>query len=82
MEFLGLQRAIFHSGVRTFLGANWQIDTEASVEFMKAFIDRYQKYNSKTAALQHAQKLFIEHDNLIYQHPYFWVAFWLSGASE
>ena len=82
MSVYGLQRAFEVAGAQSVLAALWKVDDKATSIFIQEFYKSLMKGNSKTAALQEAQRTFQNHPIRAWSHPYFWAAFELYGSPQ
>lgn len=87
-ELLGLSRAFLSAGAASLVISHWRVEDLATEELMKHFYQNLIKGCPKNQALCEAQQLFINGDvksdkggDVVYQHPYFWSAFFLMGDS-
>lgn len=74
-EILGLARGFLSAGAKSLILSLWTVNDEATTELMKKFYAELQTGKSAAAALQSAQRDFIERGT----HPYFWSPFALIG---
>ncbi|MFN7939636.1 MAG: CHAT domain-containing protein [Bryobacteraceae bacterium] len=74
-ERIGLMRGFLVAGVRTLVAALWEIDDEATLQFMQMFYQRAQAGQTVGSSMQAAmQELRAEHP-----HPFFWAPFVIAG---
>ena len=76
-ELLGLSRAFLSAGAASLLISLWAVEDQSTAEFMQAFYDGVTQGQTKAAALQYAQRRFMERRE--YAHPYYWAPFVLLG---
>ncbi len=77
---LSLTSGFLHAGAGAVLATTWQLNDEATAEFMKLFYAELlgPRHRSPAAALQSAQVSF--RNSPRWYAPYFWAGFVLSGA--
>jgi len=78
-EFVGFSSAFLTAGADTVLGSLWQIDNQATIEFMKHYYSALQ-HNSKAEDFQYAQRQLRQIPK--YAHPYFWASFLMFGLLD
>ena len=77
-EFMGLPRALLHSGVDTILVSKWPIESYMTTVFMVRFYHHLSSGNlNKAQCLRESQLSLLDHE--IYSHPFFWSPFILIG---
>ena len=75
----GLKRAISLAGSRSSLLSLWEVNDEATADFMIIFYQNLVSGLSRSEALIATQETFRKHKKLDYRQPYIWGAFQLSG---
>ncbi len=75
----GLKRAIAVAGARSSLLSLWKVDDAATAAFMESFYQNLKDGQGRADALAATQKEFRESENLLWNDPYVWAAFQLSG---
>jgi len=81
-ELLGLMRAFLYAGADSLVLSLWAVEDHSTARLMEAFYGKLAQGWTKGAALQHAQRQFIETQGTLptsYAHPYFWAPFFLVG---
>ncbi len=79
-ELFGLMRAFLAAGTASLVLTLWRVEDTSTTEFMAAFYERLARGESKVAALQGAQGVFIDGDyGLERRHPHYWAPFFLVG---
>jgi len=78
-EQLGLGRAFLAAGAASLVISLWQVEDNATNEFMHLFYQNLLKGNTKGKALRAAQCSFLQGTSSIHTHPYFWASFRLVG---
>lgn len=82
-EIVGLNRAFLYAGTPTVIASLWNVDDEATSLLMKHFYTYLRDGMGKADALQQAQievrDYEDENGNRLYQNPFYWSAFVLSG---
>ncbi len=73
----GLTQAFFEAGSQRVLGTLWQVDDQATSEWMRYFYQSLKKNRSPVAALHEAQKAMAADPQ--WSAPYYWAGFVLSG---
>jgi CHAT domain-containing protein/Tfp pilus assembly protein PilF len=73
----GLTQAFFAAGSQRVLGTLWQVDDQATSEWMRYFYQSLKKNRSPVAALHEAQKAMAADPQ--WSAPYYWTGFVLSG---
>lgn len=68
-----LPRAILRSGVPNVVASLWDVDSNTTTEYMKAFYESLLVSNSVAIASQTASRVIRTGNNL--RHPYYWAAF-------
>jgi len=77
---LGLAGIVLKAGAKNAIATLWSINDKSTVFLMTEFYRQLLIYKqSKAKSLQLAQKMLINHSNIIYRHPSFWAAFLLIG---
>ncbi len=74
---IGLTRAFMYSGTPRVISTLWNINDEATAEFMISFYQYLKKGMSPNTALREAQLAALKQDKL--KSPYYWGAFILQG---
>jgi len=77
---VGLTRSLQMAGARSVVATHWRIDDQASREVMVAFHRKVRGGLAKDEALREAMAE--THRKGAYHHPYYWAAFFLSGAPD
>lgn len=75
-----LVETFYSLGVPQVVATRWQVDSEASVFFMKAFYASLQSGTSVAGALESARKL--QSSNSTYNKPYYWGAYYVTGRER
>lgn len=75
---LSIGNAFTAAGVRTTVSSRWQVDDEATKEFMVHFYEALARGEDRSVALFSAQTA-LRQDNR-YTHPYYWAGFLIQGA--
>ena len=73
----GLTQAFFAAGSQRVLGTLWQVDDQATSEWMQYFYQSLRKSRSPVTALSDAQKAMAADPQ--WSAPYYWAGFVLSG---
>jgi CHAT domain-containing protein len=73
----GLTHAFFYAGARSVVATLWNVNDEATADFMSIFYRHLERGESKAEALR-LSKLELSR-NARYGHPYFWAAYILTG---
>ena len=78
---IALTRGFMHAGVQGVVVSLWDVDDEATAEFMARFYDQMLGKNklSPAAALRQAKSEMQVHENERWRAPYFWAGFILQG---
>jgi CHAT domain-containing protein len=77
-ELIGLSRGFLYAGAATLVQSLWRVEDRSTAELMALFYRALCSGHSAGAALREAQNIQLaEREN----HPYFWAAFQLVGAS-
>jgi CHAT domain-containing protein/Tfp pilus assembly protein PilF len=76
-DIVGLNRAFIYAGSPTIIASLWSVDDEATGNLMMSFYRQLRQGKSKAVALQLAQR----DVRAKKQHPYYWAAFVLTGAT-
>lgn len=80
-ELLGLMRAFLYAGAASLLLTLWAVEDRSTARLMALFYGHLLEGEGKAAALQAAQRQFIEEaGDGIQAHPYYWAPFYLVGA--
>ncbi|MCB0111250.1 MAG: CHAT domain-containing protein, partial [Caldilineaceae bacterium] len=79
-EIVGLTRAFLYAGAPAIVTTLWQIDDEATTEFMQTFYEQLHDGEPPTAALQAAQLAILAEEE--WRSPYYWAAFTLQGQGN
>jgi CHAT domain-containing protein len=74
-ERIGLMRGFLVAGVRTLMAALWEIDDEATLQFMQIFYERAKAGESVVSSMQAAMQNLRER----HPHPFFWAPFMVAG---
>lgn len=80
----GLGKAFFHAGARSLLVSHWDIESEATSDFMAMMFDEAAGGISRAEALRRTQLAFRDTpapDHQHYAHPAFWAPFALIGET-
>jgi CHAT domain-containing protein len=72
----GLLQAFLSAGAREVVASSWDVDSAASLEFMKQFYTSLQKTNSSRSAIRIARRFMMEQK----KHPYYWSSFATFGT--
>jgi CHAT domain-containing protein len=75
-----LVETFYSLGVPQTVATRWQVDSEASVFFMKAFYASLLSGRSVAGALESARKL--QFSNSTYNKPYYWGAYYVTGREQ
>ena len=81
-EQLGLGRAFLAAGARALVMSLWSVEDAATSELMQIFYQHLLRGESKIQALRAAQCAFIDSNDFIHTHPYYWGAFRLVGDTD
>ena len=81
-EQLGLGRAFLAAGAETLVMSLWPVEDQTTGELMELFYHALLQGESKVQALRTAQCAFLARADLHYEHPYYWAAFRLVGATH
>lgn len=76
-DVVGLTRGFLYAGSRSIVASLWSVDDKATATLMQAFYGNLASMK-KREALRQAQIKTRE----IFQHPFFWAAFQLTGRAE
>jgi CHAT domain-containing protein len=77
---MSLSRAFLFAGSKSVLASLWEVDDEATAEFMGSFYRHMlQEKNSPSRALAMTQAEFRHHRVEKFRNPYYWAAFELYG---
>ncbi|MDQ5854529.1 MAG: CHAT domain-containing protein, partial [Chloroflexota bacterium] len=76
-ELVGLIRACLHAGADSVVLSQWKVGDDTAKELMLRFYSRLAAGETRVAALQHAQRSFLETEQA---HPLHWAPFFLIGA--
>lgn len=79
-EVVNLTRALLYAGTPTTVTTLWNVDEEASGQFLQWFAQNLTQSADMTKALQTTQQQIRQQEE--WQHPYYWGAFMLTGASQ
>jgi CHAT domain-containing protein len=74
----GLVQAFLSAGAHEVVASRWDVDSAASLEFMKQFYTSLQKANSSRSAIRIARRFMMEQKS----HPYYWSSFATFGAAN
>ncbi len=77
---LSLARGFAYAGARSVITSLWQTNDRSSKEMMINFYQSLSLGYSKDAALHNAKLRFIQKNDRIMSHPYFWAGFCLLGS--
>jgi CHAT domain-containing protein len=72
---LSLARSFYQSGTQNIVATRWRVDDELSGRLMGLFYEQLAEGHSSVAALQRAQRIYLDEEGGIHQHPYFWAAY-------
>jgi tetratricopeptide (TPR) repeat protein len=85
-ELLGLMRAFVYAGAASLVLSLWAVEDCSAARLMETFYRKLAAGWSKGAALRHAQRQFLDGQNVEqlgaagpHMHPYFWASFCLVG---
>ena len=78
-EVVGLSRAFLFAGASSVLASLWDIEDDATQDFMKAFYFYLGLTHDKTRAIRFAQNAMRSNENKHYRNPYYWAGFTLVG---
>lgn len=76
-DVVGLVRGFLYAGAGAIVSSLWQVDDVATAELMTAFYAALPTQNSRDA-LRQAQLATLKQ----YPHPFYWAAFFVTGASQ
>jgi CHAT domain-containing protein len=79
-DVFGIARALFVAGAKSLVAPLWAIDDQATAEYMRTFHAAYGRNVPAVLALQQAQGALRR--SAKYQHPFYWSAFVLTGATR
>jgi CHAT domain-containing protein/Tfp pilus assembly protein PilF len=79
-DFVGLIRAFLSAGSRSVLATLWHVNDRSTLDLMQEFYQRLPAGDG-ASALADAQRA-LKGRGGRYEHPYFWAAFVLEGASQ
>lgn len=77
---VGLTRAFLYAGADTIVATLWNVNDEASAQFMAVFYGLLKEGHSKSEALRRA-KISLRQDRQL-SHPYFWAPYVLIGEGS
>ncbi len=60
----------------------WNVDDRCAVELVGEFYARLHQGYAKSRALATAQRTLLRGERELFQHPYFWAPFVLTGLSD
>ena len=69
---MSLARSFSHSGVKSIIPSLWKISDNNTPLFTRLFYTNLVSGNSKSRALKNAKLSFLEHNQDIQAHPFFW----------
>jgi tetratricopeptide (TPR) repeat protein len=75
--WMGLQRALLASGIRSLVASLWNVDDAATAELMGAFLEGLARGRSVPSALTQAQLGMLRRG----AHPYAWGGFFVAGEA-
>ncbi|MEK6788900.1 MAG: CHAT domain-containing protein [Pseudomonadota bacterium] len=76
-DVVGLVRGFLYAGAGAIVSSLWQVDDVATAELMTALYAALPTQNSRDA-LRQAQLAILQR----YPHPFYWAAFFVTGASQ
>jgi len=74
-----LGRAFEYAGSERIITSLWKIDEHVSAQLISAFYENLQNTNSVSASLRASKMSFINHEETVYRHPYYWAGLTLFG---
>jgi CHAT domain-containing protein len=77
-DLVGMQRVFMKSGSASVMSTLWEVDDDSTSTMVIDFFRRYKNGSNKASALREAELMIIE-KNPLWEHPYFWAPFVLSG---
>jgi CHAT domain-containing protein len=76
---MSLSRSFLQAGAASVVHTLWPVDDAKSSEIMVGFYGEIQKGKSKSRALSHVKREYLEQQPPFYTHPYYWAAFQITG---
>jgi len=74
-----LNRAFQEAGAKAVLSTLWEVEDQASSEFMQKFYTRFLNGKPAQTAIQETQQEFMKDEK--YNNPYFWAGFVMTGKN-
>lgn len=86
-ELLGLMRAFLYAGASSLILTLWSVEDASTATLMRRFYSKLIEGYPKAAALRAAQLEIMSQASddgalAVWQHPYYWAAFFLVGDSD
>ena len=79
-ELIGLSRALMYAGAKSLIISHWKVEDESTKRLMCRFYNNLMQGCTKGMSLQETQRYMIrQEEEPMFQHPYFWSAFFLMG---
>lgn len=79
---LSLAQPFLVAGSNSVIVSYWNVDDRCAVELVGEFYARLHQGYAKSRALATAQRTLLRGERELFQHPYFWAPFVLTGLSD
>lgn len=80
---VSLARAFAYAGVQSILATRWEVPDHTAPIIMKYFYEGLKTGMKKSAALQYAQRMYLENDATnVEKAPFFWAGYYILGNDD